>query len=775
MKALKWVLWGAVGLVVLVIVAVAIFAATFDPNAYKPRLVDLVKQRTGRTLTIDGTIKLTFLPRLGADVGKVTVSEPNSTTPFLRVDDAHVSVALRPLISRRVVVDRVTLTGLAVDLVRHKDGRTNFDDLTGTPGAGGPPKPRTPGAPSTGAPMAIDVGRVVLRNASIGWRDERDGTSVRLANLNLETGRLASGVPGTLKLDTRVEGAQPRANLQIELATGYRFDLEPMALALSATDLKVVGEAAGFNGIEARVKGQSVELDPKASRITLSGGEVTAKSKDGLDVKVTIPRVQVTPDTIEGQAIAGDVKLVSPQRTVEAKLRTSPISAQGKQVQLSLVDVDLATRQGDLAVHGKIATPVTLDLGRQQAQLPKLAGDLTVSGPGIPNKSLKASLTGAARADWGAQNASAEVAARLDESNIQTRLSVSHWSQPAIAFDVTADRLNVDRYLPPKTSPPPAGGTTSPAPGGSSPGGARQPEQPFDLSALKTLNAAGTVKIGALQVSNLKAEQVALGIKAAGGKLDVNPMSAALYQGTLAGALAVNANTNGFAAKQKLSRISIGPLLRDAANKDLLEGRGDVALDVTTTGLTVSALKKALAGNASVALRDGAIKGIDIPGTVRTAKAMLGQKKALEQLTKGGEKTDFSELTASFVIKNGVARNDDLQAKSPLLRLTGGGTLDIGEGTMDYTAKATLVGAVTGQGGKDLSQLAGLTVPVRVTGPFESPRYTVDLAELATDLAQDTLQRELQRRLGGKKGAAPLEGGAGAVGDALRGLFGKPK
>jgi AsmA protein len=416
---------------------------------------------------------------------------------------------------------------------------------------------------------------------------------------------------------------------------------------------------------------------------------------------------------------------------------------------------------------------VTLDLARQQAQLPKLAGDLTVSGPSIPNKSLRASLAGAARADWGAQNASAELAARLDESSIQARLSVSHWSQPAIAFDVIADRLNVDRYLPPKASPPPAGGTTPP--GGSSPGGAKQPEQPFDLSALKTLNASGAVKIGALQVSNVKADQVALTIKAAGGKLDVNPMSAALYQGTLAGALAVNANTNGFAVKQKLSKVSIGPLLRDVENKDLLEGRGDVALDVTTTGVTVSALKKALAGNANVALRDGAIKGIDIPGTVRTAKAMLGQKKALEQLAKGGEKTDFSELTASFVIKNGVAHNDDLQAKSPLLRLTGGGTLDIGEGAMDYTAKATLVGAVTGEGGKDLSRMAGLTVPVRVTGPFESPTYTVDLAELATDLAQDTLQRELQRRLGGKKGATPLEGGAGAVGDALRGLFGKPK
>ena len=35
------------------------------------------------------------------------------------------------------------------------------------------------------------------------------------------------------------------------------------------------------------------------------------------------------------------------------------------------------------------------------------------------------------------------------------------------------------------------------------------------------------------------------------------------------------------------------------------------------------------------------------------------------------EKTDFSELSASFQIADGVARNRDLELKSPLLRLTG--------------------------------------------------------------------------------------------------------
>jgi AsmA protein len=385
-----------------------------------------------------------------------------------------------------------------------------------------------------------------------------------------------------------------------------------------------------------------------------------------------------------------------------------------------------------------------------------------LSGAAIPGKSLKAAVKGAAGADWGKQNANVELALRVDESNIQTKVAVTNWSQPVINFDVVADRLNVDRYFPPSKP--------SAVPSGGSPSGSPAAEKPIDLSALKTLNATGSVKIGALQVSNIKAESVSLIVKAAGGRLDANPLSANLYQGTLSGSASVNANNAAYATKQQLTGISIGPLVRDVANKDLLEGRGNVALDVSTAGNTVTALKKALNGTASVALKDGAIKGIDIPGTIRKAQAMFGSKGALEQQTEARDKTDFSELGASFVIRNGVAHNDDLQAKSPLVRLAGAGDIDIGGGTMDYTVKASVVATATGQGGKDRSQVAGVTAPVRISGPLDSLKYRVDVGALAAGAAKDALARELERRVG-KSGQAQGSEQPGNVGDVLRGLL----
>jgi AsmA protein len=771
MKALKWALVGAGVLVLIGAAVIAFFAATFDPNAYKPRIVELVKQQTGRTLTMDGTIGLTFFPKLGAAVDKVTLSEPNGSRPFARVEEARVAVALLPLLRKQLVVDRVTLKGLAADLVRDKDGRTNFDDLTGQSAKAGKPG-EAPAPRPGGAPLVIDIGGIVIEDATLGWRDERDGTRVRLSEVNLETGRLASGVPGKLTLSARVAGEQPKANLKISADTGYRLDFDTQAVVLSALDVKATGDAPGADGLDARIKAEAVEVDTKTSRVSVSRVELAARTKDGLDATVAVPRLQLTGEQAESQAITGVLKLVSAERAVEAKLQLAPITAKGKQLALARLDLDLTAKQGDLTAQGKLATPVTLDLDRQRAVLPGIAGDLAISGKALPGGVLKAAVKGAAQADWGAQSAGAALAVKLDESNIDANVDVAHWSRPAVNFTIVADRLNVDRYLPPSKpeASGPAGRPTGGSPGTAAEGAA---EQPLDLSPLKAVNATGSLKIGALQVSNVKAQSVALAIKAADGKLDVNPLSATLYEGTLTGTLGVNANSNSFVVKQKLAGVSVGPLLRDAAAKDLLEGRGTVVLDLTTAGTMVTALKRSLAGTTNVALRDGSIKGIDIAGTIRTARAALGSKRALEQQAQGGAKTDFSELTASFAIKNGVAHNEDLQAKSPLLRLSGRGDIDIGASTMDYTVKASAVATSTGQGGKELARVAGVTVPVRATGPLDNLHYTVDVAELATDLAESALERELQRRLKGKSGKD--SGATDAVGDVLRGLLGKPK
>jgi AsmA protein len=209
--------------------------------------------------------------------------------------------------------------------------------------------------------------------------------------------------------------------------------------------------------------------------------------------------------------------------------------------------------------------------------------------------------------------------------------------------------------------------------------------------------------------------------------------------------------------------VAIGPLLKDAANNDMLEGKGNVALNVTTAGNLVSAMKKAINGVVRVELRDGAVKGIDIPGAIRGMKAKFGGKDA-EGTGTQREKTEFSEFSATFDINNGVAHNEDLSLKSPLIRVGGAGDVNIGEDTVNYVVKASIVGSLAGQGGKELGELKGLTVPVRVAGPYDQLKYKVEFSQMiggkeqveaVKETAKEALKSQLKDLLGGKKEAAP--------------------
>ncbi len=92
-----------------------------------------------------------------------------------------------------------------------------------------------------------------------------------------------------------------------------------------------------------------------------------------------------------------------------------------------------------------------------------------------------------------------------------------------------------------------------------------------------------------------------------------------------------------------------------------------------------------------MALRDGAVTGINLAKTFRQIRATFSMEQEAVQRASADEKTDFSDLKASFSIKNGVAHNKDLLARSPLLRVTGAGAIDIGGSTIDYLAKASVV------------------------------------------------------------------------------------
>ncbi len=195
--------------------------------------------------------------------------------------------------------------------------------------------------------------------------------------------------------------------------------------------------------------------------------------------------------------------------------------------------------------------------------------------------------------------------ARIDDSQVKAGYLASPDSKSPFSFDIDIDKLDADRYI------------TKCAP-------AAKPavDAPIDLSALKALSASGEARFGSLKVANIKTSNVKLGMKADGGVVALAPFSADLYQGSMNGSLNVDARAiPAITLKQRMKNVAVGPLLVDAINNNMLEGKGTVTVNVSTQGATVSALKKALNGTAALNLADGAVKGIDMRELYATSKA----------------------------------------------------------------------------------------------------------------------------------------------------------
>ncbi|OGB31491.1 MAG: hypothetical protein A3F78_13190 [Burkholderiales bacterium RIFCSPLOWO2_12_FULL_61_40] len=479
-----------------------------------------------------------------------------------------------------------------------------------------------------------------------------------------------------------------------------------------------------------------VQADTAQKTATIDGLALSAKGMRGVDafeLKLDAPQLTLAPDKSGGDTVRLEAILSGRERQAQAVMTLTGVQGNADALTIGSLALKLDAKSGDTTVKGQLSSPVAVNMAAQTVALPQLAGSLEVASPKMPMKQVKLPVSGSVRVDAARKSAALNLATQFDASKIAAKVTVPQFSPLALVFDLDVDQLNVDKYLPPKTHAAAAKADKGTA-----------QETALDLSALEGPNVRGSVRIGALQVSGIKVDKVNAMVRLAGGQLDIAPLTMNLYQGSANGRLSVNAVGNRVAIQQNLAGIQINPLMKDVMDKDLLEGRGNVALDLRSHGATVSAMKKALSGTAVLSLKDGAIKGINLAQTLRDVQNKLGGKSDSTQQAKAGEKTDFSELSASFKVANGVAHNEDLAMKSPFIRLAGAGDIDIGAGQMNYLAKASVVGSSEGQGGKGLDQLKGLTVPVRLSGPFDNLAYKIEFSSMVGEVAKARLEEKKQ-------------------------------
>ncbi|HUV98774.1 MAG TPA: AsmA family protein [Gallionella sp.] len=722
-KILKYGLLGIAAMVVVAAAVVAYVAATFNPNDYKAQIIKAVKDSKQRNLRLDGDIKLSFFPNIGASLSKVSLSGFRSNKEFASIQSARVSLALLPLLRRQVVVDEVTVSGLKATLVKHKDGTTNIDDLVGQ--TGHEPQQQTQRVASGGS-VKFDIASVSVEKTDLSYHDEGSGAKYAIKDLNFRTGRIAVGVPSKIDFSANLQSNQPKLDINTQMEATLTLDPEKKKYQLQGLELQASGTALDISNLKVKAGGD-VNADMSsdqfaAKRFPLSASGI--KGKDNFEVTLDAPSLDLTKDKYSSDSLKLNAKLNGAAGNLAASLAIPGIEGNAQSFRISALTLDLDLKQPEQTFRLKMSSPLSGNIKSGKFDLDNLGIAVTATGDNLPNKSVSSQMKGSVHIDAENKIVQANFAGGLLQSQIKARVGVKGFAKPAINFDVDVDKFDADLYMPKKSAP-------------GSKAESKATEQPLDLSALRALNLDGILRIGSLKVANVKLSQLHLGVEAHNGLVNLSPISANLYQGAMNGSLGINAqHTPGFVIKQKLNGIAVAPLLKDAANLDLAEGKGNIVLNLTTQGNTVSELKKALDGNVSVNLANGAIKGINLTKLVQGLQNLNLNTRTQTLGVDRSEKTEFSQFRASFKVRNGVAHNDDLEVKSTVLRLSGNGDIDIGHDTLNYNAKAAF--AKTEQG-------RTATLPVNVSGPFDALKFKVDYGSLLVDVAKQRIDEKKEK------------------------------
>ncbi len=777
-------------LVLLLVIAATVLIATFDANRYKALAIDWMKAEHQRTLAIDGPIELSFLPRLAVKVSRLRLSERGRDDEFAAVDEAALAVAVLPLLRKQLVVDRVSARGVRVNYLRDAQGRRNIDDLVAPAGPAGT-SPPAPGGPA----LHFDISAVQFDDLRLRVRDETVPLAGEVVLLSFASGRLANRAETPLSLRATLQLTQPQVvKLALDGRMTLALDLDNNSVALTDMKLGLSGDAAGAKALSLALEGalawdgsalragplqlglkaatfgattlapstfevQRALFEPGAQRLELDALKLALAGRQGADpfeLSLAWPQLAVDARQLNGSALSGRIKITGAS-ALAGDFRTAAPSGNFDALRLPGVELKLAGSAGPRKIEAAVKADLVLNLTRSAAAIEHLDLRATLADPGL--QPLQLALRGSAGADARAAHWQLDGALNADHFESQGQAAFAG-AVPEVKASAHFDSLDLNKLLP-------ASAATAPAPA----------DTPLALDGLKAFNGQFKFSAGALAVRQYRVSQATAAATLANGSLNITQLAGRAWSGSFTASGSADANTHRVAFKLDGSGVDVNALLKDVAGKDLLEGSGHVAADINASGATVGALRASLAGTAAVQLRDGAVKGINLARALRQAKAALSFKQDSLTQASGAEKTDFSEMKVSAHIADGVAQSDDLDLKSPFLRIGGAGRFDIGRGRIDYTARATVVASAAGQGSAELDALRGVTVPVRLSGPFDAITWNIQWSEVATDVLKSKVKDKVVEALGTQLGLP--QAGADAASarpkdvlkDKLRGLF----
>lgn len=427
--------------------------------------------------------------------------------------------------------------------------------------------------------------------------------------------------------------------------------------------------------------------------------------------------------------------------------------------QINVRDINLSLTQQD---HRQAEITLSSRINRDQRDLAfSLAGqadlsrfpqaisgqiarfDYQLEGAGIPPGGIKGQ--GSVQASYQQSPASLslrELSLSANESQLRGEISAQLDETPRYQVALTADRLNLDAL-----SGWQAGDDGSAQRGQtvtSTPVIARVPHlETNELAALAGFDAQIGLQAANLTWRGLQVQQFNLQADNQRGQMALRTLSGTLGQGTfsLPGTLDATGDRVRLALAPVLHQVELTPLLRAAGLPQALSGRFSLTGNLAGEGLTADDVNRRWQGQAEMSMEGARLQGLNIQQLIQQAVAR--NNGGVQGQDRYERYTEVDRLSAHGDLKEGVIALSNLEAVSPLLTITGAGTLSLPDEQCDVALSTRVTGGWRGDS-KLIEALGRTAVPLRIYGPWAQLNYQLKVDEVLRKQLQQEAKRALK-------------------------------
>ncbi len=764
------------GVLVLLLAALMVIPNLIPQEVYRAKIEEEASKVLGRQVKVTGNIGVSIFPRLEARAGASTIANPEGfgDTPFASMKELRAAVALWPLLFQNVEIEEFVLVEPTIGLVNREDGKNNWTfDFGAAPEKDGEP-------PKQGGSMGAALRDVRIENGKVSYDDRQSKSIQTLRELNLSADMQAldkplsfkaSGFANELafKLESQVEN--PKAMMDgITTPASIKLDTDLLKTALDGT----------------------LALGAKPTFDFKFNGEIPSAVQlaDAFQLKDLPARGVLGKLSLNGQALGSfdDITLKIAGAKHESPLLNADLKGEAriaKTITLLLDATAEAPRLADLAKAMNITAPAEAALGKARATTNitgtlddlafnnvnfehnsgllgllfngnarlkdelTFAGNLTIAAPDLrklaaaagtqlPAGDIYKSFSFSGQTSGGANDVLLKNAVvQFDDIKGTGEAALSFAGangKPRLSGTLTTGDINVTPYAT-------ASGAPTETPAAATKGWG---STPIDLTPLRLADAALVLKTGGITFDKFDFGPSNIVISLTNGKLTADLKQTSLFGGAGGASFVADGSsaTPAIALKANLDGLALKPLLVAAAGFDMVEGKGDIEIDIAGSGTNLQAMMNSLVGKGDFLFDNGVLKGVNLQELGKAAQTALSSKSISLGAFSSTAQTNFNALNAGFAMKDGVALLTGMKMDSDAFTVSGGGALDIGRQQVTLSLFPEFKDKKAG--------LNGYGLPIKLAGGWEGVGLNLDwdfLREKAVSGLQTKASAQIQDEL----------------------------